>query len=159
MGLSGEKVIHVEIKSPGEGFLDIFGVKKYELAKVCPDVVQSVQLLEGEWGAIGCRIHSHLFLVRSVLISEESSIIAIDKENKSLIYNIIGGDIMNEYNKMHVKIQVTSQGETNFLTWTLTLVRKYEEGNENGVNPEGVLVDFVTRLTNSIDAHFLKEKN
>ena len=66
---------------------------------------------------------------------------------------------MNEYNKMHVKIQVTSQGETNFLTWTLTLVRKYEEGNENGVNPEGVLVDFVTRLTNSIDAHFLKEKN
>ena len=66
---------------------------------------------------------------------------------------------MNEYNKMHVKIQMTSKDETNFLTWTLTLVRKYEKENENGVNLEGVLVDFVTRLTNGIDAHFLKEKN
>ncbi|XP_057478782.1 kirola-like [Actinidia eriantha] len=152
MDLSGKLVINVEIKSPSEVFLDIFGTKKHELPKVAPDFVQSLELLKGEWGAVGCTLLSTFFLDGKVMFSEEN-IVAVDKENKSITYNIYGGDLIQLYKKLHVTFQATTQNETNFLTW----IYEYERLNENVPAPHK-LVEYVTGATKSIDNYYLNLK-
>ena len=89
------------------------------------------------------------------LISEESHVVALDKDNKSLTYSVCGGDLKKQYKEMYITVQATTKGETNFLTW----IYEYEKVNEEVSGPQDKLEKFATRLTNTIDAHFLKEMN
>ena len=77
------------------------------------------------------------------LISEESHIVALDKDNKSLTYIVCGGDLKKQYKEMYITVQATS----------------FKKVNEEVSGPQDKLEEFVTRLTNTIDAHFLKEMN
>ena len=83
----------------------------------------------------------------------EESIVAVDKENKSITYNIYGGDLTQLYKKLHVTVQATTKGETNFLTW----IYEYERLNENVTDPHK-LVEYITGETKSIDNYYLNLK-
>lgn len=56
MALSGELEFEVEIKSPGSVFVEIYGSNKEYLPKICSKIVPRIDLLEGEWGQVGCVI-------------------------------------------------------------------------------------------------------
>ncbi|KAM7485740.1 hypothetical protein LguiA_001749 [Lonicera macranthoides] len=77
MGLSGKEELSVEIKSPGEIFFDAFGTKKGLLQKICPNIIPLIDLLEGEWGTLGCTIlvRYHLdHVYRSGVAKEKASV-------------------------------------------------------------------------------------
>ncbi|KAL7192775.1 hypothetical protein ACSBR2_024570 [Camellia fascicularis] len=83
------------------------------------------------------------------ILTSEETIVAVGKKNKSMTYNLIGGDLMKLYKEMNVTIQATTTDEKNCLTW----IYEYEKLNKN-VSAPHQLKDFVTRVTNTIDANF-----
>ncbi|KAI8017708.1 hypothetical protein LOK49_LG04G01426 [Camellia lanceoleosa] len=83
------------------------------------------------------------------ILTSEETIVAVDKKNKSMTYNLIGGDLMKLYKEINVTSQATTIDEKNCLTW----ICEYEKLNENVYAPHQ-LKDFVTQVTNTIDANF-----
>ena len=51
------------------------------------------------------------------MLTSEESIVAVDKENKSLTYNLFGGDLMKLYKKGNITFQATTKGGKNDLIW------------------------------------------
>lgn len=62
MALSGQLEFEVEIKTPGNIFLEIYGSNKESLPKICSQFFQKIDLLEGEWGEVGCVLMAYYFV-------------------------------------------------------------------------------------------------
>lgn len=62
MSLGGRFEFVQEIKSPGNVFFEIYGSNKEHLPKICPDKIPVIELLEGNWGAVGCTLLVHYLL-------------------------------------------------------------------------------------------------
>lgn len=57
MGLSGKKVVQVDIKGNGDVFHGLIRYTPNDLSKISPEHVKGCELLEGEWGAVGSIIN------------------------------------------------------------------------------------------------------
>ncbi|KAL3501905.1 hypothetical protein ACH5RR_036354 [Cinchona calisaya] len=147
MGLSGKLEFLQEVQSPGNVFLDIFGSKKDDLPKICPNAIPSIELLEGNWG------DEISFPDGKDMISKET-VQAVDKENQSTTYNFLEGDLMKVNKTMKVTFQVISKGEKNFLKWTYI----YEKMNADDPDPD-TFKFFASELTSMIDARYMAPEN
>lgn len=75
----------------------------------------------------------------------------LDEENKSITYNVIGGEVAKYYNLFKSTAQVTPKGDHGSLVkWTI----EYEKANEEVPAPNKYY-DYVVNLTKSIEAHLL----
>ncbi|CAN4102178.1 unnamed protein product [Withania somnifera] len=148
MALSGELEFEVEIKSPGSIFLEIYGSNKENLPKICSNIVPRIDLLEGEWGQVGCVIMVYYSIDGKEMISKEL-VEAVDEENKSIIYSLLEGDLMKLYKTLRFTFQILSKNEAEFVKTKI----EYEKLNEDVPYPS-MLKDFVTAVTKTIDAHY-----
>ncbi|KAL0446769.1 UNVERIFIED_CONTAM: Kirola [Sesamum latifolium] len=53
MALYGMLVSRTSIKSDGDLFFELFRYKLPHIANICPEMIQSVDLVAGQWGAVG----------------------------------------------------------------------------------------------------------
>ncbi|KAM7485731.1 hypothetical protein LguiA_001740 [Lonicera macranthoides] len=95
MGLSGKEELSVKIKSSGEIFFDAFGSKQGLLPKICPNIIPRIDLLESEWGTLGCTILVHYHMGGKAMISRET-IVAVDAEKKSISYKLLEENFVDE---------------------------------------------------------------
>ena len=84
--------------------------------------------------------------------TSHEKIVAVDEENKSITYSVYGGSLMKLYKQMDVTVQATTKCESNILSW----IYEYEKLNDSAPGPE-MLVGFITRLTNVVDAYILNK--
>ncbi|KAM7485755.1 hypothetical protein LguiA_001764 [Lonicera macranthoides] len=152
MGLSGKEELSVEIKSPGEFFFDAFGTKKDLLQKICPNIIPRIDLLEGEWGTLGCTILVRYHLDGKAMRSRET-IVAVDAENKSITYKLLEGDIMKTFKTVTMTVQPTQKPECNFLTWTIIYEKFVDEDIQAFFD---AWKEFLNNVTKEIDAYYFQ---
>ncbi|KAM7485736.1 hypothetical protein LguiA_001745 [Lonicera macranthoides] len=148
MGLSGKEELSVKIKSPGEIFFDAFGNKQGLLPKICPNIIPRIDLLESEWGTLGCTILVHYHMGGKAMISRET-IVAVDTEKKSISYKLLEGDIMKTFKTVTMTIQPTKKSECNFLTWTIIYENFVDEDIQAFFD---AWKEFLNNVTKEIDA-------
>ncbi|KAK2967952.1 hypothetical protein RJ640_028818 [Escallonia rubra] len=73
-------------------------------------------------------------------------------ENKTVVYKLIEGDIMELYKSFTVILHVDTKGENNLVTWTF----EYEKMNEGIQDPTNIM-DFLVKVTKDIETHHLQQ--
>ncbi|XP_057477457.1 MLP-like protein 423 isoform X1 [Actinidia eriantha] len=158
----------IEIKSSPDRFFDIYKNKTYLMPKISPDNIQSIQVLEGDGRSVGSvRMWTYIldFLFYSwhrknykgkgkqkgSPVIAKDKIDAVDEENKSITFDLIGGEVTNYYKSFKATLQATSKDGTNLAKWTL----EYEKANENVPTPHSH-IDFLATLGREIDSYLLK---
>ncbi|KAM7488793.1 hypothetical protein LguiB_026277 [Lonicera macranthoides] len=144
--------LSVEIKSPGDFFFDVFGTKKALFPKICPNIIPLIDLLEGEWGTPGCTILVHYHLDGAAMISRET-IVAVDKENKSITYKLLEGDIMKIFKTVTMTVQPTQKSECNFFKWTIIYEKFLDEDIQAFFD---AWKEFMNNVTKEIDAYYFQ---
>ncbi|KAF5945588.1 hypothetical protein HYC85_015816 [Camellia sinensis] len=76
---------------------------------------------------------------------------AIDEENKSVTFKVIGGDVTELYRTFKITVHVDTKGENNLVTWTF----EYEKKSEDVEDPN-TLMDFAINVSKDIESHHLK---
>lgn len=77
---------------------------------------------------------------------------SIDVEKKSISFNVIEGDLREEYKSFALHIHVTTEGgDLNLVKWVL----EYEKLHDDVPHPT-MLLDFVLNVTKNIETHHLK---
>ncbi|CAL5338932.1 unnamed protein product [Camellia sinensis] len=169
MGLTGKLVRQVEIKSDGDAFHELFRDKPHHVSTMSPGNIHGVDLHEGDWGHVGSVIswnYTHgmkvigdmlaLSSLGTILMYGKKKVIkdvieAIDEENKSVTFKVIGGDVTELYRTFKITVHVDTKGENNLVTWTF----EYEKKSEDVEDPN-TLMDFAINVSKDIESHHLK---
>ncbi|KAF8040167.1 hypothetical protein BT93_B2406 [Corymbia citriodora subsp. variegata] len=150
MGLEGKLEFEVEIQSSAEEFYNIWRNHMYHLPNASPDAVQSVQLHEGEWHSEDAvKLWNYTIGGKALTVKEK---VAVDDANKALTFNIIGGDLLEEFKtfKFIVKTTAKSDGRGSLVQWTF----EYEKLHEGVADPNAYR-DLEVKLTKDSDAHLI----
>ncbi|KAK3032220.1 hypothetical protein RJ639_036150 [Escallonia herrerae] len=78
---------------------------------------------------------------------------AIDMENKTVVYKLIEGDVMELYKSFTIILHVDTKGEHNLVTWTF----ENEKMNEGIQDPTNIM-DFLVKVTKDIETHHLQQR-
>ncbi|XP_009780262.1 kirola-like [Nicotiana tabacum] len=146
MGLKGKLVASIEVKCRGHLFHDLYQTKPRHICNISPDKIHHFNIHKGEslkaGSVIGWKFnHDGKVKVTKQLIE------AIDDENKSFTWKVIGGDTLELYNSF----TITASFENDWATWTFVYEKKTED------TPEPLtLLGFVLDVTKDIEAHLLK---
>ncbi|KAG8382756.1 hypothetical protein BUALT_Bualt05G0110400 [Buddleja alternifolia] len=129
MELNGKLVSTTSIKSDGDVFYKLIK-EPHLISNICPDTIQSVDLLSGHWGAVGSVVVWTCVLDGEKMVAKEM-IESIDENMKSITYKVLDGDLLKMYKTFKFIINVDKNGEDNLVTWTL----EYEKMTEDVPDP------------------------
>lgn len=76
---------------------------------------------------------------------------AVDKENKTITYKVIEGDLLEKYKSLKVTIQTIPKDEATLASWTL----EYEKLNTNIPHPIKLL-EYAIHLSEELDGHLVQ---
>ena len=68
MSLFGKVEAEIEIKASANKFYEVNSKRVAEAPKFCPNFIQSVDLVEGEWGQEGCVVCWYFIFGKSINI-------------------------------------------------------------------------------------------
>ncbi|KAK6146775.1 hypothetical protein DH2020_020644 [Rehmannia glutinosa] len=153
MGLSGKLVSQISIKSDGNVFHELFRYKPHHISDICPEKVQRVDLLSGQWGTVGSVVCWYFNLDGEKKISKEV-IEAIDETKKSITFTVLEGDLKQWYNTFKFIVQVDTNCEHHLVTWTL----EYEKKTQDVPDPH-ILMNLSIGLIKEIERHHLLVPN
>ncbi|KAL0446770.1 UNVERIFIED_CONTAM: Kirola [Sesamum latifolium] len=154
MGLHGKLVTQISIKVDGDLFFHLFKHKLHHITNICPQKIQSVNLISGQWGTVGSVI-SWNYIKDGASFTAKEIIEAVDEEKRSITYKVIEGDLMAYYNIFKLTFSVDSNGELdNVVRWSL----EYEKKNESVPEP-WTFLDFCVTATKEIERHYMLVPN
>ncbi|KAK4423442.1 Kirola [Sesamum alatum] len=145
MSLNGKLVSHTSIKSDGDRLFDLFSYKLSDIANICPEKIQSVDLVAGQWGAVGSVV-LWTFTLGGEKKKSKEVIEAVDEEKKSIRFRVVEGDLLEAYNSFEFSLIIDSNGENKTATWTL----EYEKKSETVPDPHA-LMDICVAITKDIE--------
>ncbi|KAL4626402.1 hypothetical protein ACB092_05G093400 [Castanea dentata] len=149
MSLFGKLDAEIEIKASAYKFHEVNSKRLAEVSKLGPNFIQSVDLVEGEWGRGLCHV---LSVADGKAVMSKEVIEAIDDKNLSVTFKVIGGILMELYKSFKFIVQATPKGEGSLVRWTL----EYEKLNVD--DPESnTMLEFTIGITKDIDAHLTHE--
>ncbi|KAL3510573.1 hypothetical protein ACH5RR_029974 [Cinchona calisaya] len=122
------------------------------MPKISPGKLQSIQVLEGDGKSVGS-IRLWTYVMGTPVIAKDK-IDAIDEENKTITFGLIGGEVTNYFKSFKATLQAIVQGGINIVKWTL----EYEKANDDVPTPHSHL-DFLINCSRDVDAYLLKSQN
>ncbi|KAF3954256.1 hypothetical protein CMV_020376 [Castanea mollissima] len=147
-----EKVeAEVEIKASAKRFHEVNSKRVAEVPKLSPNFIQSVDLLEGEWGKEGS-VMCWYFVFDGKAVMSKEVIETIDDKNHLVTFKVIGGILKEMYKSFKFIIQATPKGEGSLVHWTL----EYEKLNADDPDASSML-QFAVGQSKDIDAHLALE--
>nr|GLL32910.1 kirola-like [Ipomoea trifida] len=146
MGLKGKLLGQIEISFHGDLFHEILRARPHHL----PSMSSIVHAVDGQWGTQGCTTIFKFTQDGKTEIAEHV-MDTIDDEKKLLKYRAIKGDVLKSYKSFVITCGVDTNGDDNFVTWTLL----YEKLKEEIPEPFTYL-DFFFKLTKEMDNHHAK---
>lgn len=143
--------LQTQIKSSPDRLFDIYKNRTNLFPKISPDKYQSIQVLQGDGKSVGSiRLWTYIFFGNPVIAKDK--IEAIDDENKSMTFNLIGGEVAKYYNSYKATIEATTSKEgLNFVKWRV----EYEKANEDVPSAHSNL-QFLINASKDVDAYLLK---
>ncbi|KAJ0096008.1 hypothetical protein Patl1_15451 [Pistacia atlantica] len=150
MALSGQMKADVEFKAPADKVFEFYTLTPYHMTKTSPKYIQSVDLLEGQWGKDGCVYNWNFLLDGKTAFNMEK--VAIDDKSKSVTYKTIEGTVLKMFKSFKICIEVTPRDEGSVLHWTL----EYEKLNANVEDPKPML-HVVVDTCKDVDAHLTQQ--
>ncbi|KAJ4709998.1 MLP protein [Melia azedarach] len=132
--LTGDVSANVEVQAPAAMIHEFLSSKLNQVPHACPEKVQAVDLLEGEWGKAGSVICWHYTNDGKTQTCKEV-MEEIDFENKKTTYKVVEGNLLENYKSFYFMLQVTPKGEGSLVNWTL----KYEKLNHDVPEPNTML--------------------
>ncbi|GMN66587.1 hypothetical protein TIFTF001_035653 [Ficus carica] len=134
----------VDIKSSAERFYETFKNKQNHLPKMCPNVVQDIQLIKGDWESIGS-LRKWIFAPAGDSSTEIATIRieAADDKKKSVTFSILDGNLKKLYNSFVVTIEAIEKADGSGST--LKTTSEYEKVNP-GVPEPGKYFVFASLL-------------
>ncbi|XAR72242.1 hypothetical protein NMG60_11018814 [Bertholletia excelsa] len=137
-----------EIKSSPDRLFDIYKNKSHLMPKICPQNLQSVQVLDGDGRSVGSvRLWTYI-MGRPVIAKDKIG--AVDEENRSITFDLIGGEVTKYYSSFKATLQATSREGKNWAKWTL----EFEKLNEQVPTPHSHM-EFLLNGAKEIDAYLL----
>ncbi|CAI9785471.1 unnamed protein product [Fraxinus pennsylvanica] len=149
MGLKGKLTAQIEIKAGGDVFHELFSNTPHQLPNISPNIIQSCDLHEGEWGTVGS-VYSWKFTHDGKQKVAKDIVEAIDKEKRSLTLTTIEGDLLELYRVFKTILQVETHDDIDLVTWILDY-EKLKDDIEEPVTCLGVHIN----LSKDIESYHL----
>ncbi|XP_054810308.1 MLP-like protein 43 [Prosopis cineraria] len=148
MSVASSLEADVELKTSALKFLEIFSTRIYELVTVSPDTVQSLEIVEGEWGTVGFVFLAHYTLDGKAQVVKEV-VESINITELSITFKVMEGDLLEIYNSFKFVLKVTA----NVLSGSvLHLTLEYEKPSTDTPDPTSLL-EAVIQLSKDVDAY------
>ncbi|KAF8040171.1 hypothetical protein BT93_B2409 [Corymbia citriodora subsp. variegata] len=150
MSLEGKLEVEIDIQSSADKFYNLFKSQIYHLPTISSDIIQKVELHDGDWNSSDAVKHWNYTLDGKALTVKEK--VKVDDENKSITFNIMEGDILKEFKSFKSTGQATAKADGNGSTvkWTID----YEKLNESVAEPNSY-TNAVIKITKDVDGHLL----
>ncbi|KAH7834543.1 hypothetical protein Vadar_017208 [Vaccinium darrowii] len=148
--LKGKVERQVEIKSDGDVFHQLFRYNPHHISTISPDNIHGVDLHEGDWGNHDSVItwnYTHDGKKKSTKVIVKT----VNEETKTVTFNVIEGDLTDQYKDFKATVHVETKGASNTVTWTF----EYEKLNAEVEDPN-TLMDFIINVSKDIETHHLK---
>ncbi|XP_073526304.1 uncharacterized protein [Phyllobates terribilis] len=150
LDLKGKLMGEVEVKSSPTALSHIFITCPHYFSNICPNIVQSCNVEQGEFGKNGSIIVWNYNIDGKFYVAKEI-LEKVDVANKSITYRCVEGDIMKIYKTFLLHLHVmTKPNNCSLVQWTV----EYEKLNED-VDPPTTLLDTLLEMTKRADAHIL----
>ncbi|TKY58605.1 defense response [Spatholobus suberectus] len=148
MATSGKLEAEIEVKSSADKF---WGAIK-DSAEIFPKVsndYKSIEILEGDGKAAGS--------VRQVTLGEGSLVKIVKEkidfvydENRTLVYRVIDGDLLNYFKHLKGQLSVTPKGDGSLVKWSY----EYEKVSQDIPDPD-IVKEFVLKTLQKVDDYIL----
>ncbi|KAK6931022.1 Bet v I/Major latex protein [Dillenia turbinata] len=151
MSLTGKAELELQIKCSADEFFGVFKSKAHRIPSACSQRVKSIEVHEGDWETEGSVKHWNFVVDGNDETAKEK--IQVDEENKTVIFEIVEGDMLKLYKSYKVYLQIipSPTGQGGKVKWTA----EYEKANEDVPSPNKYL-EFGAHLTTNLDAYLLK---
>nr|XP_043625237.1 kirola-like [Erigeron canadensis] len=150
MTIAGTLVQEVDIKCHGNLLHDTFKHKLHECVIMSPDKVKHCDLVTGQWGAPGSVISSD-YMYDGKVITAKEVIEAVDDENHKIVFKVIEGEVLKDYNAFTSTHHVEDRGGKRLVTWTVD----FEKLNPSVPDPSPYM-EWLSSFTKDMDAYILK---
>ncbi|KAI4354374.1 hypothetical protein L6164_003241 [Bauhinia variegata] len=110
----------------------------------------SVDILEGEWGTEGSIIIWKYFVDGKAYLAKEV-VETIDKENNSITFNVLEGDLLQLYKSFKFMVQVGLRDNGSRVHW----IMKYEKLHDHIPDPYS-MIEPATVMVKDIDAYLIQ---
>ncbi|KAL7110717.1 hypothetical protein ACP275_05G043200 [Erythranthe tilingii] len=141
--------LQTQITSRPEKFFDLYKNKTYLMPKISPDKLQSIRVLEGDGKSLGSvRLWTY---VMGIPVIAKDKIVAVDEVNRSITFELIGGEVTKYFNNFKATIEATTEDNKNIVKWKL----EYEKVSENVPTPHSHL-EFLVTMSKEIDTYLIK---
>ncbi|GAB4828761.1 hypothetical protein Ancab_040616 [Ancistrocladus abbreviatus] len=148
--LKGKLIAEFELRSSGDLFHEMLSSSKHQLKDVIPQHIQGYEVHEGQFGTPGSVIFWNYTLDGKPCVAKEI-VEAIDVKNKTITFNVIEGDVTEEYKTFKITIDIKPEGDTNLVKWTMD----YEKLHEGIGEPVKILA-LAMKVTKDIEVEHLK---
>ncbi|OIT33379.1 PREDICTED: kirola-like [Nicotiana attenuata] len=146
MGLNGKLIASVEVKCGGHLIHDILHTNTHHISNISPGKVHKFDIDEGEIVKVGSIVSWKYNDDGKDKICKQV-IEAVDHQNKSITWKVIGGDLLDLYNSF----TMISSHDHQWTTWTFV----YEKKTEDTPEPL-VFLGYALHVTKDIEGHLLK---
>ncbi|CAH1418408.1 unnamed protein product [Lactuca virosa] len=148
MALSGKLIGYVEISKKGDVFHDLFTHNPNEIAVISPDKIHACELVDGDRGTVGSLVHWHYSHEGKKKI-DKAVIEAVNEENHMIVFNLVGGDLVDDkFKTMKVILHTEKKGDAQVITLTL----EFEKLDTSVPYPTSFM-DWFCHMLKDIDAH------
>ncbi|XP_028767190.1 MLP-like protein 28 [Neltuma alba] len=167
----------LELNTSAVKFLEIFSTRIYELLTISPEIIQGIEIVEGEWGTSGFVFLSHYTLlgeshlqlhslpftlllhvhitVINTLKSDGTPQVAklvvesINLVDLSMTFRVIEGDLLDVYNSFMVYLKLTPNVLSgSVLHWTI----EYEKPSSDTADPAS-LMETAIQVSKDVDVY------
>ncbi|KAK7361961.1 hypothetical protein VNO77_04057 [Canavalia gladiata] len=150
MGSSGKLEVEIEVKCNADKFWDTIKDSAEIFPKAFPNDYKSIEILEGDGKSAGS--------IRQVTFGEGSPLVkitkekveAVDDEKSTLIYSVIGGDLLNYFKHLKGHVSVTPKGDGSLVKWS----SEYEKNSEEVPEPN-IIKEFALKTFQKVDHYIL----
>ncbi|GAB4828760.1 hypothetical protein Ancab_040615 [Ancistrocladus abbreviatus] len=147
--LKGKLIAKFELRSSGDLFHEMFSRKPHQIKHVSPQHVQGCEVHKGQFGTPGSIIFWNYALDGKPCVAKEI-VEAIDVENKTITFNVIEGDVTEEYKTFTITIDIKPEGDTNLVKWTMDHEKLHE-----GIREPVKILALAIKVTKDIEVEHL----
>ncbi|XP_028798321.1 MLP-like protein 34 isoform X1 [Neltuma alba] len=139
----------LELNTSAVKFLEIFSTRIYELLTISPEIIQSIEIVEGEWGTSGFVFLSHYTLLDGTAQVAKLVVESINLVDLSMTFRVIEGDLLDVYNSFMVYLKLTPNLLSgSVLHWTF----EYEKPSSDTADPTS-LMETAIQVSKDVDAY------
>ncbi|KAM7260585.1 hypothetical protein ACFE04_011258 [Oxalis oulophora] len=150
--LRGKCSVDIELKSNVAKLHNMLSKSYQLLPEVCPELIDSFELVEGEWSHEGC-VMLRNYLVEGQIAVDKVRVEKIDDQNYQYIYRLIEGPLSELYKNVTIGYEASAYGEGTLLHYTF----EYEKMDKD-VPEADIFLPYSISIIKQVDDYLIDHK-